>query len=633
MFETIKTFKAAGIKLYPYFAPSYNNIVRSIGFLTAVVLVPIANYFIPSLFINKDNSTDDKSETIDTTTMFASAFVIASLTGIQHALSTILTTSTMVAIKEDHTKRLMDNTNFLIHGKNKDVSSLQYTTVGVGVRDFVASAIPAFISLPMYTISSLTNFANIYITIKSFKTSAIVLSFTSGYFILSYVSSKGYFAYQVNNQKIENDLVAKVGFIEAHRDSIPLMEASEAESLSLMKDLHKVNKSIPALSFFDFSQTSIAVLGAAIASQFLGGYYKNDSINDLNNPNARVLNIMIMALLANIQNIAWILSGNYSYMKLNLDQLNAFDKSYKDCALICKLHNKMIQEFKGKELSLQNFTVYRPNTDQEEDITLTVVFNKLNLTLEPNKIYKLSAPSGKGKTTLLKAITNKWQYTDGIVKLPENAKDFMSFIPQHSFIPKGTLLEILTYPIEMEQFLSLYYSKNSIFAPKNSYQLQEIDVKEEIESEYSNLSMLETLINRSEEVCREGCLLPMYHLLIHDTKYLLTVLGLMPNAIKEGELSQEDINWNERLSGGEKQKIAIIRSLLKNPRLIIMDEATSALDQPNKKTVYKLIKNYLAKIDDYMLIYTEHGHTENFADVILTVTGQSLEYHDADLLS
>ena len=33
------------------------------------------------------------------------------------------------------------------------------------------------------------------------------------------------------------------------------------------------------------------------------------------------------------------------------------------------------------------------------------------------------------------------------------------------------------------------------------------------------------------------------------------------------------------------------------------------------------------------MLITEHGHTENFADVILTITGQSLEYHDADLLS
>ena len=58
-----------------------------------------------------------------------------------------------------------------------------------------------------------------------------------------------------------------------------------------------------------------------------------------------------------------------------------------------------------------------------------------------------------------------------------------------------------------------------------------------------------------------------------------------------------------KLSGGEKQRLAIARMLLKNPPILIFDEATSALDSYSEKMVQKALK---ALSSDHTILVIAH---------------------------
>jgi len=54
-------------------------------------------------------------------------------------------------------------------------------------------------------------------------------------------------------------------------------------------------------------------------------------------------------------------------------------------------------------------------------------------------------------------------------------------------------------------------------------------------------------------------------------------------------VDEEDTNWEQILSGGEKQRLAFARALIHHPNIVVMDEATAALDPLSQEQLMQLI--------------------------------------------
>jgi putative ATP-binding cassette transporter len=62
----------------------------------------------------------------------------------------------------------------------------------------------------------------------------------------------------------------------------------------------------------------------------------------------------------------------------------------------------------------------------------------------------------------------------------------------------------------------------------------------------------------------------------------------------QGELDRED-QWQQRLSGGEQQRLAFARALLSKPDWLFLDEATASLDEPLEADIYAALRKALPK--------------------------------------
>ena len=84
-------------------------------------------------------------------------------------------------------------------------------------------------------------------------------------------------------------------------------------------------------------------------------------------------------------------------------------------------------------------------------------------------------------------------------------------------------------------------------------------------------------------------------------------------------LGERLANFPAQLSGGEQQRVAIARSLIRKPRLVLMDEPTGNLDENNTEIVRSLIRHLRDDFGMTVVYVTHDRHMAEAADTVISM--------------
>ncbi len=174
-----------------------------------------------------------------------------------------------------------------------------------------------------------------------------------------------------------------------------------------------------------------------------------------------------------------------------------------------------------------------------------LVLNKLNLNIHKGEILSILGGNGSGKSTLLRLLGGAYKPKYGKIYL--NGENFYK-------IPESERYKYIGY---LDQNPILYFLHDN--------------VKEEI-------------YNRGEKV----------HASDRDIEYLINLFQL------EDILNRHPYD----ISGGEKQKLALVLVLLAKPKILLLDEATKGIDPISKNEIGKLLLDL--KADGMTIVMATH---------------------------
>lgn len=179
----------------------------------------------------------------------------------------------------------------------------------------------------------------------------------------------------------------------------------------------------------------------------------------------------------------------------------------------------------------------------------------LDLELHPGERLLVTGPSGCGKTSLLRVLGGLLPAGGGRITWP--APVSLIVLPQKPYLPLGNLREQLLFPSGCAP------QPNTLPGPTPK-----------AEAFWAGgPTALPPLQAASDDAALQA---------------LLRRVHLQELAERHPDLAVEE-DWERVLSGGEQQRLAFARLLLRQPDLVVLDEATSALDEANEAHLYGLL--------------------------------------------
>ncbi|MDP2741377.1 MAG: ABC transporter ATP-binding protein [bacterium] len=204
------------------------------------------------------------------------------------------------------------------------------------------------------------------------------------------------------------------------------------------------------------------------------------------------------------------------------------------------------------------------------------ILKEVNLEILPGSFVTIMGPSGSGKSTLM--------YLLGLLDMPSSGKIYLEGKDVSGF-SEDKLAQIRGKKIGF------------IFQQFNLFQ---------------NFSALENVM------------LPMIFQGVPESKRKERAIKLLESVNLENRISHKPTE----LSGGEQQRIAIARSLVNDPEIIIADEPTGNLDSSTGKTVMEILTRLHKEQNKTIIVVTHDSNIASYSQNVIHIQdGQIIKNH------